>query len=246
MLIDQSMQLGYSNNDEPGLYLRFAAGNEIALTERQIRDSTQRMLEDPQRIPPQVREAAEFPPCSICPARDTSSICHSITAVFPVFDELQHYKSYERVTAIYVDGPEKPVRIRETTMQEALKYLAVICMMHYCEVGQQYAGYFDGVCPLMSSEKIAHDVFKNILLSCRGDMDQVSQVVQRMRKELLLTTRCQTRRLRLISRGDAICNAFVTTQTAIELMIFNLEDLAAEQNADTKKSDTDGTCRRTG
>ena len=62
-------------------------------------------------------------------------------------------------------------------------------------------------------------------LECKGNREEVRQVIEKMQRELLFTTRCHTRRLSLICQGDAISNAFISTQAATEFLLFAIRDL---------------------
>lgn len=208
---------------EPGIYLLWPDGNRLALTRRFIESWTETMLNDPLRIPQEVRAATTYKPCDICPERDKATICHAIMPPLPFTGDIDRYMSYDSVTAIYRDEADNVINVVETTMQEALKFIAILSLTQYCEVGKKYGMYFLGVNPLMPPPDIAAAVYRHIFLAAGGDMAQVSKIIQTMRDEILLVTRCQMERLRLICANDAFLNAFVSTYNITELLFDELD-----------------------
>ena len=211
---------------QPGLYLLFPDGHRLDLTEEVIHNTTQRFLDDPVRLPPEVRAAAEYKPCEICPMRETAEICHAIMAFLPFVDELDRYLSYDSVTAVFRDQGPNLLHVAETTMQEALKYLSLLSLMYYCEVGRKFFPFFQGVNPLMPAEEIAQCVFRNLHVHCGGDLNEVRRLVQGMREEIEVTTRCQMDRLRLICHHDAFLNALVNFQLTTRWLELGLAQMA--------------------
>ncbi len=209
---------------EPGLYLVTPGGEKIVLTRRLIEERTRALLDDPATLPPEIRAAADYQPCDICPERETAEICHAILTTLPFFDDVDRYMSYDRVTAIFRDGDNDTLLIRETSMQEALQYVSILSLMHYCEVGRKYYAFFEGVNPLMPQIQIATAVFRNMYLACEGDLNILTETLQTMQAELLQTSQCQIKRLQLISNGDAFLNAFVATESTTELMLMEVRD----------------------
>lgn len=213
---------------DPGLYLLWPDGGRLELTRRAIESGTNAMLEDPARIPPHVRAAAEYQPCDICPHRDTAVICHAIMPVLPFVDNIDRFMSYDRVTAVFSGGDGAGLRIVETALQDALQFVSILSLTSYCEVGRKYGAYFEGIDPLTPPDAIAESVFRSLYLESRGDLARVAAVVHTMQEEILHTTSCQTARLRLISRRDALLNAFVVTQTMTTVLFLTLRQLLSE------------------
>ena len=201
---------------QPGLYLLFPDGHRLDLTEEVIHRTARIFLEDPVRLPPEAKAAAEYQPCQICPKRETAEICHAIMALLPFVDEIDRYLSYDSVTAVFRDQGSNILHVAETTMQEALKYLSLLSLMDYCEVGRKFFPFFQGVNPLMTAEDIARCVFRNLYVNCEGDLDEVRRLIQLMQDEIEVTTRCQMARLRLICRHDAFLTALVNFQLTAE------------------------------
>ncbi len=216
-------QIDPSAFPQAGLYLLFPDGRRLDLTEEVIHRTTQQYLDDPSRLPPEVRAAADYQPCSICPKRDTAEICHAIMATLPFVDDVDRYVSYDAVTAVYRGQDSTVLHVADTTLQEALKYLSLLSLMQYCEVGLKYFPYFQGVNPLMPAEDVARRVFHNLYFDCRGDLDEVGRIIRSMQEEIQVTARCQMDRLRLICRNDAFLNAMVNVHSTAAWLDFDLD-----------------------
>ncbi len=200
-----------SSFPDPGLYLLLPDGERIVLTHREIEKSTDSILNDREALPESMRSAADYKPCEICPERDTAVICHAIMPTIPFFDDIDRYMSYDEVTAVYREKDSKSIIVSETTMAEALKFITILSLSDYCEVGNKYLRYFSGVNPMMPADKIAKVVFKNIFLESRGNIERVQEKVYVMSDEILHTAKCQVARLNLICSRDAFVNAYVNT-----------------------------------
>ncbi len=217
--------LDVTQYDEAGLYLEMPNGKRVVLTRALIEEKTRTMLDNPALLPPEVRAAADFQACLVCPERDTAEICHAIMTTLPFFDDIDRYMSYDRVTAVFRESEGGSLLIRNTTLQGALQYVSILSLVHYCEVGRKYGAFFEGVNPLMPQMEIAHAVFKNMYLACEGDLHILTDTLRTMQEELMETTKCQVKRLQLISKRDAFLNAFVATESTTELMLMQLEKM---------------------
>ena len=206
---------------EPGLYLLLPGGEWVVMTHHVVETAVCAMLADPDAIPDHIRAAVDYKPCNICPARDTAEICHAIMPVLPFFDALDKYLSHEAVTAVYRD--EIGLSVTETTMQSALTYITVLSLTQYCEVGQEYGCFFEGVNPLMPSDQIARFVFQSIFLASDGDLTKVRNAIATISVNLLETARCQVKRLSLISGRDSLQNAFVNTEMIMQFVEIEFE-----------------------
>ena len=218
--------------EEPGLYLLFDDGSELTLTAKEIKATAKRFLADPELLTPDMRRAAHYSPCEICPEKHSAKICHAILPYLPFIESTEHYLSHESVVAAWRAPGDEPLSLMRTDLQQALKYVAMLSLMSYCETGRQYEAYFREVNPLLPPEQIAEAVFRRLHVATAGNLTEMRQVVKRMALELLTTSRCQTRRIALISSSDAFLNAFVNVQTATELLLLDiqsqLEQLEAE------------------
>ncbi|MBL7076343.1 MAG: hypothetical protein ISS31_02625 [Kiritimatiellae bacterium] len=217
--------LNLTQYDEPGLYLEMPNGDRVVLTRALIEEKAQAMLNNPDLLSPEVRAAADYQACDICPERETAQICHAIMTTLPFFDEIDRYMSYDSVTAVFRESEGSSLLIRDTTMQGALQYVSILSLMHYCEVGRKYGAFFEGVNPLMPQVEIASAVYKNMYIACEGDLAILTDTLRTMQEELLQTAKCQIKRLQLISKRDAFLNAFVATETTTELMLMQVQKM---------------------
>lgn len=223
---DRERRIDPRTFSQAGLYLLFPDGNRLDLTEEIIHRTTRSFLDDPVRLPPEARAAAEYQPCEICPKRETAEICHAIMAFLPFVDQIDRYLSYDSVTAVFRAQESNILHVRETTMQEALKYLSMLSLMHYCEVGRKYFPFFQGVNPLNTPEEMARCVFCNLHVNFGGDLEEMRQFVQQMQDEIAVTTRCQMDRLRLICRHDVFANSLVNFQMTAQWLDIVLRQMA--------------------
>lgn len=217
---------------EPGLYLLPPEGEWLVLTRSEIEHRMQAMLDDPAAIPPSTRAATAYQPCEICPEKDSAKICHAIMTTLPFAPEIDRYVSYQHVTALYREPSfheDVPggIYIRTTSMQEALQYVAMLSLLFYCEVGKKYYACFENVNPLMPSDLLSRTVFANIYLHCAGNQQAIETMLTQMTEELLLTARCQIKRLQLICKQDAFINAIVGTHTTVQMLLHNLQELSS-------------------
>lgn len=210
------LNLDTSAFPDPGLYLLLPDGGRLVLTRESIEKTTRAMLDAPDSIPAHVRAATEYKPCDICPERDSAEICHAIMPTLPFFDDIDRYMSYDMVTAVYREGEEEVFVVCKSRMADALQFVTILSLMNYCEVGQQYGLYFEGVNPLMPVDKIGKAVFLNIYLESEGDIDSIQNIINKMAENILHTAKCQTARLNLICKRDAFINAFVNTDLIIQ------------------------------
>lgn len=196
------LSLDFSPFSLPGMYIVRPDGRVVSLSDRC-------------RLPEEVRAAAAYHPCTVCPERDAARICHALKPVLP-FLELGEYRSYDPVVAVFraESGDDDVLHVARTTMQRALQYVSALSLTHYCEVGRKYGAFFTGVIPFMSAEQIAERVYLNIHWALRGDRERIEATVRSMAEELTITSRCQVDRMRLICSQDALVNAFVSTQVS--------------------------------
>lgn len=208
---------------EPGLYLLFKDGLLVALTQSAIGNLKRQYLSDPVLMPVEVRQAVDYPPCTICPHKD-APICHALPAVFPLLPYAERMISHDTVIAAYRAEPvpgdvgDGMLHVVRTSMQRALQYVSILGLIHYCEVGRAYYHYFTGVIPFMDAATIAERVYINMYFGLRGEEAAISRLIARMRAELDFTVRCQINRVRLVCHNDAFVNAFVNTHIATQFL----------------------------
>lgn len=212
------MQINAFEFEQPGLYLLFPEGKRIVLTRQKIKTFAHTFESNLDQIPVGIRSAVSFQACEICPERGRLIFCHALPATLAFFQELDGFKSYDRVSAVYRGAGSELVCVPDTTMQEALQFVALLSLMYYCEVGKKYWKFFTGVHPLMDPADLMNRVHLNVYWHCKGDSPKIDRILQAFADEITCTCECQVKRLRLICKNDALLNAFVNTQAQIECM----------------------------
>jgi len=219
------IQLPFEKFSEPGLYLLFDDGMK------------QRYLKDPQLLPPSVRAAPAYAPCSVCPERDTALICHAIPTVFPFIEDMDRFLSHETVLAVFRPAPcdtsddSSVLHVSRTSVQRALQYVSIMSLIDYCEVGRTYFKYFSGIIPLMDPLTIIERIYLSIYWDLRGDLPAIDALMVKMRTELDITVQCQLERLRLFCQSDVFPNAFVITHIVTQLLNADMETFVQERFA---------------
>jgi hypothetical protein len=221
--------------EQSGLYLLFPGGRRIALTLEKIDDFARTFETTLDQIPAEIRDAVAFQPCPVCPEKDSALFCHALPPTLAFFEELKGLKSFDNVDAVYRGRDPGLILAFNTTMQEALQFVAILSLMYYCEVGRQYRKYFMGVHPLMKSKEMLARIHLNIFWDCKGDKQKINNLLQTIGNEITCTCRCQVNRLRLICKDDALMNAFVNTQTQIELLLVTKDALLEQAFEDFAK-----------
>jgi len=203
---------------QPGLYLLLSGGKRIVLTRERVKTFARNFECNLDRIPADIRSAVAFHACEVCPERKRMTFCHALPATLAFIDELNGFKSYDQVGAVYRGEEGELVCVPETTMQEALQFVTLLSLMYYCEVGKKYWKFFVGVNPLMDRAELINRVHLNIHRHCEGDSAKIERLMQAFADEVTCTCECQVKRLGLICKSDALLNAFVNTQAQIVCM----------------------------
>jgi hypothetical protein len=209
------MEFSLENYPVSGVYLHLPDGRLIAITREKIKAFARNFEAKLDNIPAHLRDAVDFHPCSICPERNRARSCHALPATLAFVDELAGLKSFHSVTAVY-RGPESTLVVApNTTMQEALQFVAALSLMYHCEVGKKYWKYFLGVHPLQNPDEVSTRIYLNIFWECHGNQEAVDWVLRTFKEEITTTSACQANRLRLIVQDDALLNAFAIVQSQI-------------------------------
>jgi hypothetical protein len=215
--------------EAPGLYL-FPDGGQpvIALTAERVKHFAHDLWLDPDRLPPATRAAAEFQRCDICPALSLGGLCDAIRPTLTTFGAVDRYASYDRVIAVYRAEGSGILGVAETDMQGALKYVAMLSLLYFCQCGRKYWPYFRGVTPLMGPSEIAEFLYLNMFWIHRGDRQAMQEMIRRFKDEMFLTSRNQNLRLNLLCTNDALMNAFVGTFVIAEFLSRGIEQRLAD------------------
>jgi len=218
----KEIQLPLSVYEQKGLYLLFEDSTLLSLTASEIENISQMYWEDTSKIPPEIREAADFKLCPICPERGKKGICYALHPVLPFLERVDRYSSFDKVTAIY-HGDDELLHISDTTMTIALQYISVLSLMYYCRVGRKYWRYYYGVNPLMNVKETRNRLYLNIYWLHKGNLEEINKSISEFKNEIKSTCQSQVKRMSLICKNDAFTNAFATTHIATEILSYDME-----------------------
>lgn len=227
--MSQPIQLNFDEFDKDGLYILIDDQKRYLLDKESVHRFAQEFLEDPEKVPPEIKKSVDFERCVVCPKRDEPGYCHAIMPALPLLDLSDRYLSYDRVTVVsktrMFDQTDPVLQVTVTTMQHALKYVSILSLMYYCEVGHKYWKFFSWIAPLSSVEEIAARFYLNVYWMSGGDQKEVDRIIREFHEEILITSQCQIKRLRLICKSDSFLNAYVLAQMITELLDLMGENL---------------------
>ena len=206
-----------------GLYLFFTDGQCVRIVRDEIEKLSEEYWQDPHKIHPLIKELPEFLPCGHCPHYGEQVFCIALRPILPYLNSVDQYMSYDRVTAVFSAGGTGEVSVSETSTQQALKYVAILSLIFYCEMGERYRGYFADVNPLMSPDEISTILHRNIRRRKADHPADLTQEMATFEKEVMESAQCLTKRLRLICRNDAFINAFSNAQLALQMLLLHNE-----------------------
>ncbi len=214
------MDLSVERFEKNGFYLVLPSDRLLFFSKEVIGAYAREFLDDPSRISPHLRRAIEQTPCTVCPMKDAGQFCHALFPTLPVLDAVDEHMSYDAAAAVYRTSGDRSVlvAIRQTTMQEALRYVSILSLVHYCEVGQKYREWFFGVTPVMSFDEVVNRLYLNVFWLCRGDRKKAKQLIETFSHEIRITVLCQSERLLRICKRDAFVNAFSATHLITHLL----------------------------
>jgi hypothetical protein len=214
--------------EKGGLYLLLQDARlprrTIDLSRANIERTADMFWNSPKRLPPKVKSATTFQRCLTCPLKECGGICTAIRPILPLLATVDDRLSCDRVTAIYRDDTSGLLSISETDMQTALKYVSILSLMRYCEMGKGYWKYFWGLNPLMRGRDFARRLYLNVFWIQKGNMARVQRFVDAFRNVVMMACKNQIARLQLLCKKDALMNAFVNTQIVTELLATNIEE----------------------
>jgi hypothetical protein len=217
------MNLKFKEFEKPGLYLIFSDGSKLILTKENIELTVETYWNDITKIPLQVRKAIEFQRCYFCPLKRIEDMCDAIRPTIPFLEIVDKYVSFDKITAVYRDENKDILYISSTTMQQALKYVSILSLMHYCRKGRTYWRYFWGINPLMHGREIASRLYLNLIFLHNCNMDEINKVILKFKEEIKITSKNQVARMNLVCQNDAFSNSFVNTQIITEILSMNLD-----------------------
>ena len=225
MEMKNSINLRFNDHKQKGLYLYFPDSSKLILTRDVIEQTATEFWNDPAKISPEVKEAAEFQRCHFCPAKAEEGLCNAIRPVFPLLEDIDKYVSYDKVTAVYIGDEPDIYYVSNTTMHVALSYISSLSLMNYCLNGRLYWRYYLGIMPFTGDVTLAAARFyMNIYWFHKGNQEEIDKVVSKLQEELRTKTKNQIDRLNMICKNDAFMNAFVHAQITSEFISEQIVD----------------------
>jgi len=224
---DKTICLQLKDYTQKGLYLIFEDSSRLALTRENIKKTTDEYWSNPDKIPPAVKSAIEFQRCPFCPLKGRDDFCDALRPILPLLDIVDRFMSYDKVTAIYKGDNQNLIHCAATTIQGALKYLSIISLMQYCQVGRKYWKYYVGIMPLTGVEESSLHMYLNIYWNLKGNQEEIHRRIAQFSEQIRITSENQVKRLNMICKKDSFVNAFVNTQVAIEFLSLDIEQRLA-------------------
>ncbi|MBZ0167205.1 MAG: hypothetical protein K8I00_10405, partial [Candidatus Omnitrophica bacterium] len=151
-------------------------------------------------------------------------LCLALKPILPYLENVDQYMSYDRCVAVFSAGDGSATTVQETSTQQALRYVAILSMIHYCEMGGRYRKYFAGVHPMMETNEISRVLFDNLKEDCAATGKDMEETATHFEHEVLESTVCLTKRLKLMCQNDAFVNAFINAQTAIKFLLMDCQE----------------------
>jgi hypothetical protein len=140
----------------------------------------------------------------------------------PLIDDIDKYVSYDKVTAIY-RGDEALLHVAYSTIQEALQYISILGLIHYCRVGRQYRIYYIGVIPIAGSEETVRRIYLNMYWIHKRNQNEIQSLIERFKNDIVSSSANQIKRLQLLCKNDAFINAFYNAKVAAEIRSMDME-----------------------
>ncbi len=231
----KSINIKFSDYEQKGLYLLFDDSTRLVLTAGEIDRITGEFWKNPLKIPPEIREAADFKLCPICPEKKSEGLCYALHPVLPFLEVIDKYASYDKVTAFYKGDEKDLLYVSETKVTTALQYISILSLIYYCRIGRKYWRYYYGVNPLTGIRDIRDRMYLNIYWLQKGDLKAINRILSEFKNEIKITSTSQVKRMRLICKNDAFVNAFANTHIATDILSMNMEEALNTSFSDFEK-----------
>lgn len=229
-------QLDFGAYEKKGLYLHLKDGTRLELTDENIEKTTQKFWSDPALLSPETKSAVEIQRCPACPLRNEEDFCDALRPILPFLEVVDKFVSFDEVLAVYKGKRKDLLRISQTTMQNALKYLSILSLTHYCQSFAKFRKYFYGITPLMTLKESVTCIYLNLYWLYRGDLKAMNELLTDFKEKLTLISQNQVKRLSVISRNDAFINAFVKTQLLTEFISVDMEQALTDAYQNTEST----------
>jgi hypothetical protein len=209
-----------------GMFLHVANGDFLDLSRENIKTISDEWWNNPEKIPPKMREKEYFKTCVVCPYRGQNVFCSAMKPLLPFLEKMNNFASYDKVTAVYVrNKDDNVIYVSDTKVQNTLQYVVNMSLFEYCENAKQFKEYFRGIMPFMKTEEIISLVFLNLYWFFRGDKEKMKAEIERMNFDITNTTSNCVKRLNLLCSSDAFMSAYINTQTTAALLLPRLQNL---------------------
>jgi hypothetical protein len=215
MMQRKPVQLALGDFEQQGLYLLLPDETKLILTRENVRKVTDEYWNSLDKIPLAVRQATEFQRCPFCPLKGQNDICDALRPVLPFLAVLDKYNSYDRVTVVYKGGSRDVYQVADISIQEGLKYLSILALTQYCQMGKRFWKYYFDIIPIMEGEEFAARLYLNIYWLYKGDQAQIKTALKTFDERTRIACGNQVRRLSLICKNDAFMGAFASMQAAV-------------------------------
>jgi hypothetical protein len=225
---DMTGDIRFGDYDQIGLYLLLQDSTRLVLTRENIEKVSTEYWANPDKIPPDVKEAVEFQRCSFCPSKKNGGFCDALRPILPLLDVVDKYVSYDRVIAIYKPDDKGMLHVSRTTMAQGLRYVCMLSLMNYCHSGRRYWKYYFGIIPIVGVIEFTSRLYLNILWLHDGDKEKIDMAVSEFYEHITNATRNQLARLKLICKHDAFLNAFIGVQSISQILNISKDSLLEE------------------
>ena len=203
--------------EEPGLYIKIDDRDPVMLTNENIKEVTLKYWNNPQKIPPELKEHPAFKKCPSCPYTDPDMLCAALQPILPLLDTTDNFHSHSNITAYYRCCNDSTLHTLSTNFQNVFKYIAMLSLMHFCGTGRKFWKYYMGIQPLMSAEKITNTLYLNIFWLNDGHMEHIERAIQVFNTVVKDISLRQMERLKHLVKSDVILNSIVMSQSITEL-----------------------------
>lgn len=225
---DMTGDIRFGDYGQTGLYLLLQDSTRLVLTRENIEKVSTEYWANPDKIPPDVKEAVEFQRCSFCPLKKTGGFCDALRPILPLLDVVDKYVSYDEVIAIYKPDEKGMLHVSRTTMAQGLRYVCMLSLMNYCHSGRRYWKYYLGIIPIVGVTEFINRLYLNILWLHGGDKEKVDMAVSGFYEHITNATSNQLARLKLICKHDAFLNAFIGVQSISQILNISKDSLLEE------------------
>jgi len=222
---ERTVNLRLSDYKKEGLYLLFPDSTRLDLTKENIERTTEEFWKDPSKITPEVKRAIAFQKCPFCPRKGKKDICDALRPIVPFLEHIDKYVSFNKVLAVYKEKDGEILHVADTTMQTALRYVSILGLLFYHQMGIRYWKYYYGIIPLEDSKEAAIKIYLNMYWYHKGNRGEIDKIIAKFNEELRITSQNQVKRLGLICKNDAFVNAIVTTHIATEFLTMGADKI---------------------